>query len=200
MATKSTNRAGKGKRGKAAKRPSIAPRLTAAKKRAFLEAFAATGTVTHAAKAAGVDRSAPRRWAETDEAFRKAWDEAQEEASDSLEREARRRAIEGVEEPVVYQGQFTWVDDPKTGEKRPLTIRKHSDALLIFLLKGNRPAKFRDNATVALTGADGGPVKTEAKTEAIVAVQPDQLSDVLGVLAQAGVLVPAPAQDDGPSE
>lgn len=189
MATKKAKTPAKAKAKKGAKdRPAIAPRLTAAKKRAFLEAFAELGTVTHAAKAAGVDRSAPRRWAESDEDFRAAWDAAQEQASDALEREARRRAIEGFEEPVVYQGQFTWIEDDETGERRPLTIRKYSDALLIFLLKGNRPAKFRDNSTVELSSPGSSAVKVEAKTEATVSLQSDQLADVMGVLASAGVV------------
>ena len=44
-----------------------------------------------------------------------------------LEDEARRRAVDGVDEPVFQQG------------KQVGTIRKHSDTLLIFLLKGIRP-------------------------------------------------------------
>lgn len=170
------------------KRPSQAPRVTAAKKAAFLAAFAQLGTVTHAAKAAGVDRSAPYRWASTDDEFREAWDEAQAQATDALEREARRRAIEGVEEPVIHQGMMTMLEDPKTGEIRPLTVRKYSDTLLIFLMKGANPAKYRDNSRVEVSGPGGGPIKSESKAEADIAIQPDQVADVLSVLAAAGVV------------
>src|SRR5690606_18484748 len=64
--------------------------------------------------------------------FAAAWDEAMEQASDALEVEARRRAIEGWDEPVFYQGMETGM------------VRKFSDTLLIFLLKGARPEKYRD--------------------------------------------------------
>ena len=77
-------------------------------------------------------------------------DHAREEAADTLEAEARRRAIEGVEEPVFHKGQ------------RVGTVRKYSDLLLIFLLKGVRPQKFRDNYQRAGTGApDGTPRLTQ---------------------------------------
>ena len=80
-------------------------------------------------------------------------DHAREEAADTLEAEARRRAIEGVEEPVFHKGE------------RVGTVRKHSDLLLIFLLKGARPQKFRDNYQRAGTGApDGTPRLTPINT------------------------------------
>ena len=61
------------------------------------------------------------------------FEEASEDAADSLEAEARRRAVEGVEEPVGwYKGQAGGV------------VRKYSDTLLIFLLKGRRPELYRE--------------------------------------------------------
>jgi hypothetical protein len=58
-----------------------------------------------------------------------------------------RRAFEGVLEPIYHQGE-------QCGE-----VRKHSDVLSMFLLKAHRPAKYRDNARMELTGADGGAVE-----------------------------------------
>ena len=52
--------------------------------------------------------------------------------ADALEQEARRRALEGVEEPVFCRGERVGV------------IRRYSDALLILLLKAKRPEQFRD--------------------------------------------------------
>lgn len=175
------------KKRKPRKSVNTAARKSAAKKAAFLEAFARLGTVTHAAKAAGVSRSLPYTWAGEDEEFKAAWEEAQQQANDALEREARRRAIEGVEEPVIHQGQLTLIQDPETGEIRPLTVRKYSDTLLIFLLKGNNPAKFRENATVEVAGPGGGPIKTEAKVE-VAPITADQIPKVLSVLVAAGVV------------
>ena len=71
-------------------------------------------------------------------------DHAREGAADTLEAEARRRAIEGVEEPVFHKGE-------QVG-----TLRKYSDVLLIFLLKGARPERYRDNYQRAGTGPPDG--------------------------------------------
>lgn len=114
--------------------------------------------------------------------FAKAWDDAIEHGVDLAEAEAFRRAVEGYEEPVVYQGQITprtapvfdaegrpvideltkaqkWapvLDDQ--GRPVPLTVRKYSDALLTLILKGRRKKVYADRTE--LTGADGGPVTT----------------------------------------
>ena len=41
--------------------------------------------------------------------FRAAWDEAKEASADLLEKEARRRAVEGLEEPIIHKGMPTYV-------------------------------------------------------------------------------------------
>jgi hypothetical protein len=62
--------------------------------------------------------------------------EAEQEAADVLEAEAVRRAVQGVDEAVYFQGE-------QVG-----TRRRYSDLLLIFLLKGMRPDKFRERQEV----------------------------------------------------
>jgi hypothetical protein len=62
------------------------------KKDCFLGTLAKTCNVSHAASVAGLKRAT-------------AWDEALETSLDALEQEARRRALEGVEEAVYYQGK-----------------------------------------------------------------------------------------------
>jgi len=69
------------------------------------------------------------------------WAEAIEAGTDYLEDEARRRAAEGVSKPVFYQGE-------QCG-----SVQEFSDTLLIFLLKGRRPEKFRDNINLDVSGA-----------------------------------------------
>jgi hypothetical protein len=49
--------------------------------------------------------------------------------------------------------------EPKTGRR---SRDDYSDTLLIFMLKGRRPEKFRDNARVEMTGEDGGRMSLEA--------------------------------------
>lgn len=114
-------------------------RETAHRKRdAFLKAFAETGTLTHAAEAAGCDRSAHYYWMEHDPEYPALFTEAAHRANDSLEREARRRAIEGTEEPIYHNGRVVGA------------VHKYSDTLLIFLMKGALPSKYRERIDVTM--------------------------------------------------
>ena len=99
---------------------------------AFLAAYAEVGNVTEAAKLAGVHRATVWRAKTTNPAFACKWAEAEQQAADKLEQEAWRRATEGTDEPVFYKGE-------KCG-----TIKRFSDQLLMFLLKGVRPEKYRE--------------------------------------------------------
>lgn len=105
---------------------------TEKRKEKFIEALRVYGVVTTAARAASINRSTARQWRLKDPEFAAAWADALEDAVDELEKEAHRRAVQGVEEPVFYQGQQVSV------------IRRYSDALLITLLKANRPEKYRE--------------------------------------------------------
>lgn len=112
--------------------------------------------MTKAATAARIHRSIHYRRLKADPAYKAAFDEAQETAIGILEDEAHRRAVEGVDEPLTYQGQFSYdakIDDAGNlvldAEGRPmrgkvLTVRKYSDSLLQFLLRGARPEKYRE--------------------------------------------------------
>ncbi len=95
-------------------------------KPAFLAEYSKCGVKATAARAAGVSRSGVL-WAEDhDPVFAAAVLEAEQEAMDALEQEARRRAIEGVEEPVFYKGE-------ECGAKQ-----NYSDDLMKFLLERKR--------------------------------------------------------------
>lgn len=68
--------------------------------------------------------------------FAAAWEEALQIGLDRLEDEAIRRAVDGNEEPVFYQGQQVGM------------VRKYSDGLLTTLLKAHRPARYRERVGV----------------------------------------------------
>ena len=102
------------------------------KKRAMLAAMAIHGTVCRSAESARISVHSHYSWLEKDAVYAAAWAEAKKAACETLEQEARRRAILGVLEPVYQQGRMV-------GYKRV-----HSDTLLIFLMKGNQPDKFGD--------------------------------------------------------
>lgn len=113
---------------------------------AFFAALAQGAPVTQALATCGYTRSSAYRWKDEDPAFAQQWEQAVDTAVELMEREADRRAIEGVLEPVYWRGQ-------KIGE-----VRKYSDVLLIFRLKALRPDKYRDNVRQENVGDSGGPV------------------------------------------
>jgi hypothetical protein len=115
---------------------------TLKKRKKFLQAMSAGASVAAAALAAGMSRRAAYEWREAEPDFAADWDVAQEQGTDALEDEARRRAAEGTDEPVFYQGKACGA------------IRKYSDTLLIFLLKARRPEKFRENPPPSAGGID----------------------------------------------
>jgi hypothetical protein len=106
------------------------------KKELFLTAFAETCTVTHAADAAGIDRRTHYDWLKADQEYAEQFRAAEQSVADSLEAEAIRRARDGVERDVYYKGEVVG------------TERQLSDTLLIFLLKGHKPDKFKDRHQV----------------------------------------------------
>ncbi len=114
------------------------------KKRAFLAAYRETGNVRLACEAAQIGRSSHYRWLD-DPDYAEEFERAKKDAVDVLEAEARRRAVEGWEEPVG------WYKGEAGG-----TVRRYSDTLLIFLLKGAAPEKYRERMEVsgALKGLD----------------------------------------------
>jgi len=73
---------------------------------------------------------------EQDPDFGAEWDQAIEAAVDKMEKECARRAFEGYQEPVFYQGQECGV------------MPRYSDTLAIFLLKAHRPERFRERYDV----------------------------------------------------
>lgn len=126
-------------------------KLQRKKQKAFIAAYKECGNISRACDIAEITRTTHYRWLKEDD-YRENFEKAGEVAVDRLEEEARRRAVLGVEEPVFHRG------------KQIATIKKYSDTLLIFLLKGARPQKYKDNAKVELVGKDGGPVEFENRS------------------------------------
>lgn len=109
----------------------------------FLAELADSGTVTAAADIAGINKKTAYRWRDSDKEFAEAWDDALEIGTDGLEREAIRRARDGLTKPVFQGGK-------RVGE-----VQEYSDTLLIFMLKARRPDKYRERVSAELTGKGG---------------------------------------------
>ncbi len=99
--------------------------ISAASKAAFLAAFSRCASVTASAKRVRLDRSNHYQWMRDDPTYAKAFEATRTEAADALEDEASRRAFAG------------------------------SDVLLIFLLKGLKPEKYRERTEVQLKDSEG---------------------------------------------
>jgi hypothetical protein len=111
-------------------------KLTPARQEQFLKALAETGSVATSAALAGTSRTRVYELRKADQKFASAWEDAEEIAADGLEEEARRRAVEGVEEPLVSGGKLVRDDSGQ-----PITIRRYSDNLLLALIKAHRPPR-----------------------------------------------------------
>lgn len=122
---------------------------TVAKQNAFLRAYAEHGTITHSARAAGIAPAYHYNWLDIDPDYPAKFKEAHQEAVEALELEARRRAVNGVEEPTG------WYKGEPGG-----FVKRYSDTLLIFLLKGALPDKYKDRHEH--TGKNGGPIEVQS--------------------------------------
>lgn len=107
----------------------------------FIAVLAQSCNVSAACRAAGIGRSTAYQWREAEPDFAARWKEAEEEAADRLEAEAWRRAVDGIDKPIVYQGEIT--DSHK----------EYSDRMLEILLKGHRPEKYVDRIKAEHSGS-----------------------------------------------
>jgi hypothetical protein len=123
---------------------------------AFFAALAETGNASEACRAAKISRMTVWRHRDNDPVFRARWADAMEEAADNLETEARRRAKVG------------------------------SDTLLIFLLKGARPEKYRERYEAQHTGPQGGAIQHEVSVD-VPRLSPSALADFAADVASAGL-------------
>lgn len=110
---------------KTRKKTDSAQRIQHQKKARALKHYVEFGTVTAACRAAGIDRTTWYWWRTHDKDFDIAVKEAEEAVADDLEQEAINRAKEGK-----------------------------SDTLLIFLLKGLRPEKYKERRELDVTHHD----------------------------------------------
>lgn len=98
-----------------------------------IENIAKCGRVGESCAAAGCHRRSHANWLLDNEEYKEDFEYAKDLYVESLEKVVDDRA------------------------------RKGSDILLMFLTKAHAPSKYRDNASVQLTGADGGNLKVQVE-------------------------------------
>ena len=141
----------------------------------FLEAYAQTGIIGPACDGAGISRTTYKNWRNADEDFDLACADAFEAAVDAAELELRTRAVEGVEEPILYKGEPVWRRDPDTGavllDKEfnpiPFTVHRKSDRLLEVYTKAHRKV-YSDKVSLEHTGKDGAPIDQKVTVQYVL--------------------------------
>lgn len=148
--------------------PSFA-RVTDPIKRAYLIALSVTPSFRMAAKIAGISewKGYQLRANEQDTDFQAALLDARRMGITVAEDEAWERATMGWHEPVFGQISEPTEIERADGKGTRLVwrhrtgvvgqIRKHSDTMLIFMLKGHRPETYRER--IEHTGAGGAPLQ-----------------------------------------
>lgn len=129
--------------------PTAAQKFTPEKRAVFLDFLTRTGNVVRSAEAAGVTQSYLYRLRQKDPEFAGQWDAAVAQATDAIMTEARRRALEGWEQPVYYRG------------KQVGSVRRYSDNMLALLLRLHRPDVYVSQA--ALRWGDDHPDSIKAR-------------------------------------
>src|SRR5262249_13190324 len=104
--------------------------------------FKIAGTISAACRAAGINRDTHYDWLARDRQYAKDFEEAGLVRVELLETEAHRRALVCTDKPVYQRGKLVG------------HIREFSDTLLIFLLKAERPEKYRERCEARIKGAD----------------------------------------------
>lgn len=128
------------------------------KQQAALAAYIRIGEVGPAMREIGMHRATWYRWIEEDPDFAQAVAEAEQEVLDIDKAEVRRRAVEGVDEPVG------WFRGEPGGY-----VRKYSDNLLMFRVKAKDP-EYRDRQTVDLNTTGQPDSATTATLEELKAM------------------------------
>ncbi len=108
--------------------PHVSQQQEQSQKDRYLRALQKVGTLTGGCRAAKVSPHTVYQWREVDIEFVVREHQAREACADALEEVVIKRAM------------------------------GRSDILAMFMLKGMRPAKYKDNSRVELTGKDGGPI------------------------------------------
>lgn len=97
----------------------------------FLSAYAKLGRIVDAARATGINRKHHYRWmkASTKAAklYQRHFHDLHGELCGSMEDEAWRRAVDGVDKPVFYKGEICGY------------VREFSDRLLLAMMRANIP-------------------------------------------------------------
>ena len=137
----------------------------AAKQDLLLLALGKCASIKQACILTGIDRRTVYKWKASSKTFAAALELASEDANDTVDDEIVRRAIEGIEEPLVSMGTVVYDEElvydaygkpeldakgrQKTQRGAKIMHKKYSDGLLLALAK-SRMKKYRDREDLDL--------------------------------------------------
>jgi|SRR5690349_19131247 len=104
------------------------------RQRAFLAGLIVGKGLKRAAELAGLSRWCHYQWMREDALYRERFKLARRILIDDAEGEAYRRAVHGIDQPIVHRGKVTGA------------AKSRSDQLLMFVLKAMRPEIYREGA------------------------------------------------------
>ena len=116
----------------------------------LLEAYAETCNIAEACRKAGVTRKTHYDWLEKYPEYKAAFELRKRSAAEDLEAEAFSRAKLGWEDDVHYQGQVCG------------SVKRYSDGLAMFLLRGMMPEKYGVQRQ-EISGPQGTPMQVNVK-------------------------------------
>lgn len=137
----------------------------------FLEQFAQCGVVSEAADSANIHRSTVYVWTKASARCAREFAEARARADDVLRTAAKRRAVDGVLEPVFFQGKVCGY------------VRKFSDTMLARLLAAHCE-EHKDESTIKLMGDKEQPVTFD-----VTALSSEQIAKLLELEKQLAELL-----------
>lgn len=143
--------------------------LTAQQKEKFLaKLMSSAGNVSKASRAIKISRNTAYDHKKIDADFSQAWENVIDAVADAMEEELHRRAVKGYQEPVFYKGEMI------------AKVRKFSDRLLEFGLKGKRPDVYRDRIDINNHHAGSLDVNIQSTIDAIYSDSPDSPESLTG--------------------
>ena len=142
---------------------------TPSRVKTFLDAYAGCGSVTAAAKAAGIDKSLHYRRLEKDTEYRKAFDALQDRVGQELEDVLMDRAVNGTKKQLFWRGKPV-----KTRDGHLVYEIEYDNQLGVTLAKRFRPKLYREHIVQEHSGSINLVERLEAARARLIAMRREE--------------------------
>jgi hypothetical protein len=135
----------------------------------FLEAYAGSGSVTAAAKAAGIDKNLHYRRLESDAEYRKRFEALQDRVGQEIEDVLVDRAINGTKRQLHWRGK-----PMRTRDGHLVYEVEYDNQLGVTLAKRFRPRLYREHIVQEHTGSINLVERLEAARARLIAIKREE--------------------------